>query len=72
MPPIVHRIMCHTCKGSGVVWAPRMAVQYGSTESFSLMAPTTCRDCRGGGWFEIRESGPAADRSGDVPPPAAG
>ncbi|BCJ26540.1 hypothetical protein Asera_06480 [Actinocatenispora sera] len=36
-----------------MVWAPKMAVQWGSRETFSLAAPTRCPECRGSGWFEL-------------------
>ncbi|GIL30595.1 hypothetical protein NUM_58490 [Actinocatenispora comari] len=36
-----------------MVWAPKMAVQWGSRETFSLAAPTRCPECQGTGWFEL-------------------
>ncbi|MEV0843566.1 hypothetical protein AB0I55_28980 [Actinocatenispora sera] len=47
------RLMCQLCRSTGVVWAPKMAVQWGSRETFSLAAPTRCPECRGSGWFEL-------------------
>jgi hypothetical protein len=49
----VVRVMCQFCRGGGVVWAPKMAVQWGSQESFSLAAPSRCTECQGAGWFEM-------------------
>jgi hypothetical protein len=45
--------MCVRCDGDGVVWEPKMAVPWGSSEAVSLLAPTRCRDCVGEGWFEL-------------------
>lgn len=53
MPERDTRIMCQFCRGGGVVWAPKMACQWGSTETFSLAAPVTCPECRGTGWFDL-------------------
>lgn len=49
------RIMCQFCQGGGVVWAPKMACQWGSAETFSLAAPVTCPECQGASWFELVE-----------------
>ena len=49
----VVRVMCRRCDGDGVVWEPKMAVPWGSSEAVSLLAPTRCRDCVGEGWFEL-------------------
>ncbi|MGA8117582.1 MAG: hypothetical protein WCA46_28425, partial [Actinocatenispora sp.] len=57
MPERITRVMCQFCRGGGVVWSPKMAVQWGSQETFSLAAPTRCPECQGDGWFEMfRES----------------
>ncbi|GAA4200057.1 hypothetical protein [Actinocatenispora rupis] len=54
----VTRIMCQFCRGGGVVWAPKMAVQWGSSEAFSLAAPTRCPECTGSGWLEMAREVP--------------
>ena len=50
-----HRIICSVCSGTGTVWAPKMAVKVGTVETFSLMAPANCRDCRGAGGWQMTE-----------------
>jgi len=50
--------MCQFCHGGGVVWAPKMACQWGSAETFSVAAPSRCPECNGGGWFEMAEDLP--------------
>lgn len=54
----ITRVTCRTCEGDGAVWAPKMAVPWGSREATSLHAPTRCRECRGEGGFDLIEAVP--------------
>lgn len=58
MPERVARVMCSACWGEGTIMRPQLAIARGSHEGFSVLAPTRCRDCQGGGWLEIIETLP--------------
>lgn len=45
--------LCQTCGGDGNHLSPRLAIVSGTGMGASVLAPTTCRDCRGDGWTRI-------------------